>query len=205
MKTQQLRNGIFALAVCLGTFSAYPGRTAPILQTQFSGARNTVGYDAIGQSFTAADSKISIGVHLETASHLYPSANEFRYDLLAGEGLSGDLLGSCTFTLPEVYDSWADADFSFLDLSVGSKYTVRIVSSDPDWVIYDNIWAASQSGYPIPGRVDYAGGMEIFSGEFAPYMDLQFRVMPVPEPTAGTLLLLGAAGLVVRRSRNRLR
>src|SRR5512133_1891988 len=89
MSEKHLWRDLDALVSCLGILMPFLARGVPIYQLQLGGSRNVLGYDPIGQSFTAEDPQVSIGVHLRAASHMVPTGNEFRFDLLAGEDING--------------------------------------------------------------------------------------------------------------------
>ncbi len=97
-------------------------------------------------------------------------------------------MGTSQFTLQEGFVGFADADFSFVSLNIGSKYTASIAAPDYDWGVAANnpYWA---SGDPFPGKTDYAGGEMIVSGVLQPLQDLTFRVIIIPEPSIGALFV----------------
>lgn len=194
MQLYQLKNRITTLAAVLWVASLGSSFGDPITQNQVVAERNILGYSLIGQTFTAEDAQISmIGFRISNWTHNEPGGNDFRYDLLVGGGTSGPLVGSSSFTLPEGFFGYANADFSALTLTVGQQYTVLIAAPDFDWGISWNQFADDNG--PIPGRLDYSGGQAIWLGEIIPNADLTFQVQPIPEPATSTLLLLTAAFL----------
>jgi hypothetical protein len=176
----------------------------PIVQSRAWGAFNVYFYGPVGQTFTAEDDQIStIGFDLWSTHAIAPGASyppgRFTYELRAGAGTSGSLVASSSFSLPDGFRGYADADFSSAQLTVGETYTVLVSASDGNWAIFWNQIYCVPSGEPIEGAIDYTGGMMVRDGQLAPYGDLAFRILPVPEPASATLLLLAAGALVVRR------
>ncbi len=153
----------------------------------------------IGQTFTALDPRIStIGFYLQ---NVRTAPATITYQLFAGEGSGGPSLGLSTFEVPGLpLDDWYDRDFSSITLVPGQIYTVMISEMPTDnCMIYAEQWAYSD-GSPIPGTVDYTGGHMLSGGwPLPPYMDLTFRVVPVPEPNSLVLMMIGAGLCFSRR------
>jgi hypothetical protein len=128
-------------------------------------------HQPVGQSFTAADTRISaIAFAFSDINPTFPN-DPVTMSLYAGEGFGGTLLASVTQTLPAVLPGTSatpeffDFDFSGVELDVGSVYTVTTSNSPKVGVVY------SQSN-PYAGGVLYTPE---YGGAVAEW-DLNFRV-----------------------------
>ncbi len=171
-----------------GLLMATGACAGPIVQNQESAYLSILLFKPVGQTFTAEDSKIStIGFLVDNWSQQYQVGYTFRYDLYQGIGVNGPFLGSATVRLPVGFHNYADADFSHLSLTIGNTYTVTISAPDYDWGVAAN-FTAFDSGEPNPGKIDYLGGAAFVPGLLKPTDDLTFRIIPIPEPSASTLI-----------------
>ena len=197
--------GRIAVSLALNILGVGESQAGSIIQNEISGEISILDYAPVGQTFTAEDSRIStIGFYLDNWTHIYPGGNNLSYSLYEGVGFGGHLLGTSQFTLQEGFLGYADADFSFVSLSIGGKYTASITAPDYDWGVAANnpFWA---SGDPFPGKIDYTGGEMILSGVLQPLQDLTFRIISIPEPSSIALFLTGgilAANKLIRRRKN---
>lgn len=177
------------LTSSLLVFFIASARAGDIVQP-ISNRGDNLYYGPDGQTFTAEDPRITtIGFLLWNASA--SSSADITYDLYAGSGSSGSLLGSSSLVLPQGYYGYADADFSFVSLTVGQTYTVMISTSATDCLV-NGEQLFTGIGQPIPGTMDYSGGQAIYGGQDAGiYDDLTFRILAIPEPNMLPLLFLG--------------
>jgi hypothetical protein len=161
-------------------------------------------FETVGQSFTAEFTDLtSIAFYYLTMN---PSASNdpFTMFLYEGAGVGGTQLGSVSFSLPysppgnSTY-GYYDADFSSIDLVIGSVYTagVRVDGTSP-------LWGLAWGGNNYTGGQLYSSNNQNFCGDGAT-CDLRFRVIgeagAVDVPTATTLPLLGLAIAVLGYSR----
>jgi hypothetical protein len=191
-------------ALFLWFLAGFSASAAQILQPQIIGTGNAY-YGTLGQSFTAEDSRVTIGVSLVGWDSRATGPTVFTYSLFQGVGTAGPMLLQQNLTLQADvgFNGFVDADFSSVLLSVGQVYSIVLSASTDDYGINYNQWAYDPSGIPIPGRVDYPGGEMLSSGVPDPYEDLTFRVTPIPEPAALGLLGLGGAWLMFRKRARR--
>lgn len=183
-------------------------------------------YDPLGQSFTAfAEHLTSFGFQFQ----LFNESNAnlpFTFQLLAGEGLTGSIVATRTFTLPTALSttvpSWFDIDLTGTDVALGEKYTA--VLSTGNSLRYGIVLGPEVNIYTgeVLGTDAYAGGTALFSADNLfhdyPYSnfcgtsgicDLNFRasgyndVAAVPEPAAWGMMIGGfaVAGGALRRRR----
>lgn len=144
-------------------------------------------FETVGQSFTAEFTDLtSIAFYYLTLNPA--SANDpFTMFLYEGAGYGGTQLGSVNFSLPNPPPGgstygYYDANFSGVDLVVGSVYTagVKVDGTSP-------LWGLAWSGDTYAGGQAYSNG---FCGDGAT-CDLRFRVVGQAVPTTATLPLLG--------------
>ena len=158
-------------------------------------------WNGVAQSFTAENPNVLFAFSMANQSAGSVSA---VFSFYAGDGAFVSLLGERTVSVSPGYTpSFVEADFSSIDLVVGSHYTV--VASLPGMSYpavgsYSDIsiWYAATS----PGPTSYAGGRFYFTGSsydatlpaFAD-RDIGFSVVPVsvPEPPVIPLFLAGFA------------
>lgn len=202
MKTPAL---VLSLVLC--PLAAICTAQQAIVQPYYSNGGDLNNAPPTGQTFTALDARIStIGFLLE---NFRTAPATITYQLFAGEGNAGSLLGVSTFQVPPQTPGgdYFDRDFSSITLTSGQTYTVTISErANDNCLISFEQWALADAS-PIPGMADYPGGHMILGGEPMPYDDLTFRIEPVPEPNTLVLMVLGVSlcfkyrkGLAISRS-----
>ena len=85
-------------------------------------------------------------------------------------------------------------------LTVGSTYDVNSASYDT----YGFQFAAKGANYSTTSALDWSFANEsgaVQSSDYVPYLTIETKSLPVPEPTTATLSLLALAGLAARRRR----
>lgn len=211
-------NMLLASAVAAAVLSpALPAATLEVVSGTRGGTIASTG--AIGQSFTAIDSALtSFGFQFQS---LNPDrANDpITFTLRAGEGLTGAIVTTTSFTLPASINSrtptWFDFDITGTSVAVGSVYTAVLTTtaSARNAVTFGpnlNIF----TGQPLTGDA-YAGGKLIATVDpdangycnRSGICDLSFRVTgttpaAVPEP-AGWAMMVGGFGLLGAALRRR--
>jgi len=154
-------------------------------------------YSPIGQSFTAAsDELLGFEFFFDTLNGKYTNP-PITLSIRQGEGTSGAVLDSKTFSLPDNYQGWGGAAFA-LNLISGGLYTATLETSNPYWGIR-----------LVPGSDTYTGGHAFINGtplEGQETTDLVFRAtfadahVPDVTSTAG-VFLIGLLGLGAMRRR----
>ncbi len=159
-------------------------------------------WNGVGQSFTAEDPNVRFAFSMFNFSAGDASAVFSFYE---GDGVFANLLAQRTVSVaPTTTPNFVEADFSSVDLIIGSAYTV--VASMPGMGYppsgsYSDIAVAYAATSEGPGS--YAGGRFYFTG--SPYdlslpafaeRDIGFRVTPVSVPEPSRLVLLSALALV---------
>jgi hypothetical protein len=145
-------------------------------QTGLSEGRQILHFSPTGQTFIAnSTAAYSIGLFIEDAnSHIAPTDFTIDFDLYAGIGTGGALLGTRTFSgLSDFYNGFADVDFSAVSLTPGSTYTVIVRNDNARWFLR---YSGNQ----------YSGGTAIVSGSPVASEDAGFRITWGPMP-AGSL------------------
>jgi hypothetical protein len=210
--------GRFALTAALLAAALPAAASAATIQVE-SGTRGaSISYfQPIGQTFTAIDNQLtSIGFQFQS---LNPSnANDaITLTIRQGAGLTGSILATQSFTLPNSINSqtpvWFDIALANLGVTIGEAYTAVLtttgsfrnaVTFGPNLNIY--------TGEPLTGDA-YTGGTLVSQTVVDPFCtrtgscDLNFRVSGVtvagvPEPTTWAMLIAGF-GLVGGAMRGR--
>ena len=163
-------------------------------------------FETVGQSFTAEFTDLTSIAFYYLTMNPGASNDPFTMFLYEGAGVGGPQLGSVSFSLPysppgnSTY-GYYDADFSSIDLVIGSVYTagVRVDGTSP-------LWGLAWGGDTYTGGQLYSGNPNNFCGDGAT-CDLRFRVIgeagAVDVPTATTLPLLGLAIAALGYSRRK--
>ena len=73
-------------------------------------------------------------------------------ELYEGEGFAGTSLGLVPFTLTDGLRGCFDVDFSFVNLTVGERYSAQVVDLTPKWRFSRNQYRFPD-GNPLLGRV----------------------------------------------------
>jgi hypothetical protein len=150
-------------------------------------------FELLGQSFTAEFADLtSIAFYFSTINPGYGNNDPFRMFLYEGAGYGGTQLGSVSFSLPDppstgtIY-GYYDADFSSIDLVVGSVYTAAVITEGNS-----ALWGLTWGGNSYAGGQSYSDSVNanLFCGNGAK-CDLNFRVIGEAVPTTATLPLLG--------------
>jgi len=191
---------VFMLCLLLVLMAGLMSSTvmADILQEESLFPYNIYINSPIGQTFTA-----DMDYPLYTISlyfmEITPQAGvgSLTLSLYEGEGFTGSLLGSQTFSLTGGYSGYYDVSFGEYPLSVNNIYTIKIEATTERWGV-----GVNQTNYP--GTVDYTGGHAIINGSGADYYDLRFKVTggdtPVaPEPVSAVLFTTGGSVILASR------
>ncbi len=179
---------IGVMTVLLQPMQAYAGVITNLPAN--GGLSQVEHYEPIGQSFTAEDLNVSAGLYFHAINPSWSNDDPLKYELYAGDGTSGTLLDTSTFSLSTGFVGLHMVDFSATSLTVGSMYSLvaYVLGDSPHWGL---------------GRAQaYTGGSPIRHGNPVNGLDFGFRVEPagpIPEPTTLTLMGLGLAGLGFRR------
>jgi hypothetical protein len=218
-----------ALAATLFTAPAF-AQTSQTLEVVSgpTGQRATTvaSYDPLGQSFTAfTDHLTSFGFQFEQMNPGQPNT-ALTFQLLAGEGLTGSVVATQSFTLPAFSSNfspvWFDIALGDIALTNGAKYTAVLTSTSTLAGVALGPEVNIFTGQVLGGDA-YTGGTAIFSQESLfhtyPYgnfcatsgiCDLNFRATgyndasAVPEPAAWAMLIggFGLTGAALRRRRS---
>jgi len=163
-------------------------------------------FETVGQSFTAEFADLTSIAFYYTTMNPGSANDPFTMFLYEGAGFGGTQLGSVSFSLPysppgDSTYGYYDADFSSIDLVVGSVYTagVKVDGTSP-------LWGLAWEGDNYSGGQVYSGNPNDFCGDGAT-CDLRFRVIGeaavVAVPTTTTLPLLGLAFTALGYSRRK--
>lgn len=180
------------LAVCAVSLNL---NAATILQDEYSTTRQILAFSDIGQSFTAEDEGIfSIGFSVEDINQQSSASFDLSVQLFEGAGFSGSSLGVADMTLEDGFYGFADFDFSFVTLEIGSMYSALISSTSARGGLHSNQHTTTL-GAPLYGN-DYTGGDYFLNGSALVTSDARFRVTAVPIPAAVWLFGSGLIGLM---------
>lgn len=127
-------------------------------------------HSPIGQSFTAEDPWVIIGLYIRESTVYKDPDLALEVRLYEGEGVAGSILDSRVITPPAGFDGYLDVDYTHIKLDIGTIYSVTVSAQNPRWVSI-----SSWSGY--------GGGAPIVTGVVHPeYHDKGFHVIPMAEP-----------------------
>lgn len=180
--------GAVVVVACV-LLAASAGRGGVIRLPATGGGHLISAHSPIGQSFTAEDPLVRIGLHIRPNSQNPNPDRNLLVQLFAGEGVGGPVLDARTVEPAAGFVGYLGVDYAHVPLAVGQKYSVTLSSTSSHWVSN----SSSQS---------YAGGVAIITavprGELN---DKAFEVVPIPEPTslATALPAAGIAALLFRR------
>lgn len=147
-------------------------------------------YNGMGQSFTAEDSSVTIGLNvMDLNSHLNPIL-DMTLTFLEGDGPFGNVLDTFSITSPSGYSSeWRYFDLSHIPLSIDSSYSFFVTST------------GGRGGVNRKDDNLYDGG-RAFLASGADYGELSFSITPntsVPEPSTLAIFALGIMSLASRK------
>lgn len=143
-------------------------------------------FEPVGQSFVAEDEFVEAGLNFAVINGTFDPSDPIRYDLYLGQGVSGPLVASATFTLPGNMDRFFHLeDFSSTPLTLGNTYSLvaSVVGTSPYWAVTRSLEAPAGTGI----------------GALFPEYRYALLVDPIPEPNTALLLTLGLVGLAARR------
>jgi hypothetical protein len=171
--------------------AVFDNRSAQSFTATVGGTLTEVAFFATKISSTTADLRVSIATLIGTQPGAVLGSRLLGVNTFVSEPFSGR---------PNVFNSFADFSSQNIQLSANSMYVI-IFSSD-----------TTEANYRIYGdNTGYTGGTGMFSQNGRPYTatagtDREFRITveAVPEPSTFALILIGAAGCVVRARRNRI-
>lgn len=163
-------------------------------------------WTGIGQSFVAVAQQMRFGFYaLDTDA----SADSVLFRLIEGDGLGGTVLAQRSVTLaagPAYRRSLMEADFSAVNLTEGSHYTVMaslpgqgLPAIDTSTSIgFEYAQTGANPGLYPDGRFYYSGSAYdlAFGGR-----DLAFSITAVPEPGTLVMASLGLAAMGLWRRR----
>ena len=164
-----------------------------ILQDTFTGTYQVEFYDPAGQSFTAEDPSVRVGIYV-VPMNAFLTISSLTLSLRDGPGTGGTLLASTTLSPAADFEGYLTADFGSVPLVIGNIYTAQISATNAYWGIEGNVSDV------------YSGGTAFLQGIpggccGTPAGDLRFLVEPVPEPASVGLAALGLAALGLWRAR----
>jgi hypothetical protein len=191
--------------------AAYIGTEEPLL-----GWKQVAGFGILGQTFTAEFSDLtSIGFYFQAINNTYPN-DPLRMTLYEGSGFFGTKLKEVDFTLPfgGSYGEalWYDADFSEIELTLGSAYTMAasVTGTSPLWGIVYSLDYYS-GGHEVEQGYEFSCGFYGWTKEECELAwsddDLKFRVIgeaAIPTPANLPLLGIGLAALGYGRRKRKL-
>jgi hypothetical protein len=175
------------------------------LSSNFTAALQGGPNGPTGQSFTAGVTGRLSEVDLYTRGNIANGSNNVNWEVRAGNGAGGTILGSSSSTFPPLTFDFANdvATLAFdtgglnINLTAGSTYTFLITSVGGSGDLPTRGVLAQHGTNPYAGGRAYEGA---YPGDF-PNNDLGFRTHVVPEPASGTLLGAGAFVLLGLRRR----
>ncbi|MEJ1297462.1 MAG: hypothetical protein RPU64_07730 [Candidatus Sedimenticola sp. (ex Thyasira tokunagai)] len=158
-------------------------------------------FEPLGQSFTAIDTNVEAGLSFDVMNGHLANDSAINYILYEGQGVSGAELASITFSLEDTFSGIYMADFTSINLTVGSVYSLvaSVVDSSPYW--------------GLRGGTALDGGEAVYGGITNTVEDMQISVdgvSAVPVPAAvwlfGSALLgfIGFSRATLINSRNRI-
>lgn len=185
-----------ALLLAATAFSSSHAMAGEILQDSSNDRIQVLFYGPIGQSFVAQDSAVSFAFSFGVLNN-FDANTSINLDLREGDGDSGSVIGSFSFSLSDDFSGYFDVDLSSIALAVGQTYTAELTSQSGYFGVDVNL-----EGNP------YANGRGYFSASFfgpipTPNDDFRFRVTPkvvaAPSPDAWSLFGLGLFGIAAHR------
>jgi hypothetical protein len=203
-------HGISVAGICLALFAGISANASAAVDQSLLSSNFTVQLQGgpngpTGQSFTAGLTGRLSEVDLYTSGLIANGSNTVNWEVRAGNGTGGSVLGGSSSTFPPVtFDFGNDvATLAFnttsqnINVSAGSSYTFLITSVTGSGDL------ATRGLLAQAGTNSYAGGRAYVGSSVTdtPNHDLGFQTHVIPEPASATLLCAGVFGLLGLRRR----